>query len=234
VNFEMHARVIDYLGNDGHSASEKFSLYLRYLGYTTSYEVDATQHGASCAIVAARLTSQLQLAKHLGNVDWFALNVTDAASRMHVLEANQLIETNTARHTNAFTRFLRGDEAQLLHAHWVVCGAEQIRSARLGAVVSCAICSSASHATGSCCVPSEWVPSGPGVSLDQGYLQLAELTRGFFSNPRDNDGVPRDMFLTQVINTDDSRASGYHWFTVAVSLRLNHVEPEPMDLDERG
>jgi hypothetical protein len=120
------------------------------------------------------------------------------------------------------------------YAHWVVCGAEQIRSAHLGAAVSCAICSSASHATGTCCVPSEWVPSGLGVSLDQGYLQIAELTRGFFSNPRDNDGVPRDMFLTQVINTDDSRASGYHWFTVAVSLRLNHVEPEPMDLDERG
>ena len=52
------------------------------------------------------------------------------------------------------------------------------------------------------------------TSLDQGYLQFAKLTRPF----------PLVIFVTQAINTDDSRISGYHWFIMAVSLRLI---PEP-------
>jgi hypothetical protein len=225
-DFEMRARVIDYSGS-GHSASQKFAAYLRYLGYTSSYETNASQHGNSCAIVAARLTSQLQLTKHLRGDHWLTINTTDAASRVHILEANQLIDTNVAHHNNHYTQFLGSGHIKDLHAHWVVSEAHTHRPLHAGI---CAVCCSASHATGTCRLPSLWVPAELGVTLDQGYLQVAEITREFFINPRDNEGGHREVFLTQVVNTEDSRSAGYHWFTVALSLRLKPVDLAPMEV----
>ena len=147
--FDKYARVIDYLGRDEHGMSEKFAAYLRFLEYTcvTTYETAANpqrgssgnpQRGSSCAIVAARLTSQLHLAKHLGEFDWYTLNVTDATNPAHILEENRLIEQRSSHHNDKFTRFLRNELIERLHSHWVVSGAEAQRVVRTRA---CAVCS---------------------------------------------------------------------------------------------
>jgi len=174
--------------------------------------------------VAARVTTQLLLAKQLGDSDWNTLNVTDATNPAHILEANRLIERRLSRHNEHFTRFLRNEHIDRLHAHWVVAGAEARRTVCAG---TCSVCSQ-THPTSECPHPSQWMrpTNGLGTSLDQGYLQFAKPTRAFFAHPRHRSGNPLEqLFVTQVINTDDGRLSGYHWFTVAVSIRLI---PEPV------
>ena len=52
------------------------------------------------------------------------------------------------------------------------------------------------------------------MSYDQGLVEFAELAREFLEHGSESSG----MFHTQVINTDDSRSSGYHWFSVGVSV----------------
>ena len=53
-----------------------------------------------------------------------------------------------------------------------------------------------------------------GVAYDQGLVEFAELARAFHEHGSESPGI----FHTQVINTDDSRSSGYHWFSVGVSV----------------
>lgn len=113
AGFEMEARVVDFLGDAGHRKSEMFAQYMRQLGYVTSYDTSARQIGASCAIVAARIVSLVMLARVTG-VDWRTVALADAVDGRHVLEANQMIETDVRRHTPQFTRFLRNEHLHRL------------------------------------------------------------------------------------------------------------------------
>ena len=111
--FEMQARVVDFLGDAGHRKSEMFAKYLRQLGYVTSYDTSARQIGSSCAIVAARIVSLVMLARTKG-VDWRTVALADTVAGRHVLEANQMFETDVKHHTPHYTRFLRSEHVHRL------------------------------------------------------------------------------------------------------------------------
>ena len=74
--------------------------------------------------------------------------------------------------------------------HWLVADAEALRPVVFG---TCAVCSEA-HATlgtSECRQSVGWTRNGLGVTLDQAYLQFAELTRAFMLRPRDASGATR-------------------------------------------
>ena len=55
------------------------------------------------------------------------------------------------------------------------------------------------------------------VSLDLAAVELVHLLREFKSSSRDYQSA------TQVVNTEESTSYGYHWFTVALSMRRRRV-----------
>ena len=219
--FTMTARVIDY---NGHGTSERFSRFLRFLGFEGTYEHSVSQIGSSCAIVAARIIAMVQLAKHVNRRDWLHLDTTSAVHSDHVLEANQLIQRNPARHTRSYTCFLRCEHIQRLYTHWLGSGAVQQSPHAAG---TCAFCASPAHSAAACPQPSQWVPVALGATLDQAYVEIASLVHDLASNPLGPNNAPRRAFVTQTVNTEDSRSRGYHWFTVVVSIEPREQEPPP-------
>ena len=46
-------------------------------------------------------------------------------------------------------------------------------------------------------------------------LQVAKMTQKFLAEATLSH---EELFTTQIVNTEDSRSRGYHWFTIAISI----------------
>ena len=223
AEFEMKARVIDYL-NGGHGNSEHFANFLRLLGYNVTYDTAAVQHGASCGVVAAYATSRLQLAKQFCRPGyWAAMDLTSAVRRELIRKANVMFETSPGRQNDNYTRFHWNEEVQKMYKTWIVDDASDyvMRSPNPFYFVNkspykCAFCCTPDHLTYQCPRPTrEFLPSALGVSFDHGMLQVAKMTQKFLAEATLSH---EELFTTQIVNTEDSRSRGYHWFTIAISI----------------
>ena len=207
-NFDMHARVVDYLGA---RESNIFASFLRFLGFTVSYETNRRQWGVSCGIVAAKVASLLVRfrfsASHTDGA-WRTLDVTDAASRMHIGEANRaLLESDPARQNDTHTRFISCGEVHALFSHWT-----DDRPEIAPAVV---------NARGR---------TELGLELDRSMADVATKVREVAF-----DGSVTCRFYIQIANTQDGRRDGMHWFTYAIEMRRKGTgdrAPQPADGDQ--
>ena len=51
--------------------------------------------------------------------------------------------------------------------------------------------------------------------LHHRMLQVAKMTQKFLAEATLSH---EELFTTQIVNTEDSRSRGYHWFTIAISI----------------
>jgi hypothetical protein len=204
-----------------------FVAYLRALGCEVAFTTDRDQIGVSCGWVAARACVSLSLSR-----DWWSCDVSDAVDQHWITVGNAILGLE-----GSHSRFIGNNQvAALANAWWT---AEAVHEPET-AGPPCDRCGE-EHLSAECPHRS--------TRRDASVLAHSDLRdrRGWLSNVTTCDDSLRQLmdqlyavactgtpvsFRAFVVNDQDSRFSGSHWFSLAYSAKLRDGEAPGAEVED--
>jgi len=205
ADLELHARVIDYLTPQGSQQSRALATYLRHLGFSVPRpgfgEAGSKQAGSSCGIVAAHVTTRLHAAMEISPTAWRTTSVADAVRKERIVDANE------RQDDWANSELTGADCDDRIEATTLARNPATTRFLSNDEVMRLVLTLRGDGRTRD-------IPWLSVTSLDSTLRQIVQRLEDVATGR--TAAVPLNICVT---NTQLSNQSGYHWFTVAYSIR---------------
>ena len=224
-NLRVEVRIVDFW--QGCATSRLFVSYLRHLGCDVIFTEDRQQIGVSCGWVAARACVSLSLSR-----DWWSCDVSDSVDQHWITVGNAILGLE-----GSHSRFIGNDQVVALANAWWT--AEAVHEPE-AAGPPCDRCGE-EHLSAECPHRS--------TRRDASVLAQSDLRdrRGWLSNVTTCDYSLRQLmdqlyavactgtpvsFRAFVVNDQDCRSSGSHWFSLAYGAKLRDGEAPGVEVED--